>query len=118
MRARAAAPPACVIVARLAAAGRVRMSSENDNKALLQQLRIDRTEPVAPSAAPRRYWLIGATLAVLLLGSLWFTLGRSQALPVHVAAARPIPGGAAASASVLDATGYVTARREATVSAQ
>ena len=96
------------------------MSSENDNKALLQQLRIDRTESAAEASAPRRYGLIGAALAVLLvlLGALWFTFGRTQALPVHVAAARPIPGGAAASASVLDATGYVTARREATVSAQ
>ncbi len=95
------------------------MSSENDNKALLQQLRIDRTESAAEASAPRRYRLLGAALAVLLLlGSLWFTFGRTQALPVHVAAARPIPGGAAASASVLDATGYVTARREATVSAQ
>src|SRR4029077_5507689 len=37
---------------------------------------------------------------------------------VHVAATRAVPGGPSASASVLDATGYVTARREATVSAQ
>ncbi|HUL18024.1 MAG TPA: efflux RND transporter periplasmic adaptor subunit [Steroidobacteraceae bacterium] len=95
------------------------MSSENDNKALLQQLRIDRTASAADTGGPRRYWLIGSALALLLLlGLLWFTLARTQALPVHVAAARPIPGGAAASASVLDATGYVTARREATVSAQ
>src|SRR5580704_12633690 len=38
-------------------------------------------------------------------------------LPVHTALAQPIAGGAA-NASVLDATGYVTARRQATVSAQ
>jgi multidrug efflux pump subunit AcrA (membrane-fusion protein) len=95
------------------------MSSENDNKALLHQLRIDRTHSAADTSAPRRYWLLGAALALLvLLGALWFTLGRARALPVHVAATRAVPGGASASASVLDATGYVTARREATVSAQ
>ena len=36
---------------------------------------------------------------------------------MHTALAQPIAAGAA-GASVLDATGYVTARREATVSAQ
>src|SRR5205823_2319397 len=40
------------------------------------------------------------------------------ALPVRTVVAQPIASGGAASASVLDATGYVTARREATVSAQ
>ena len=95
------------------------MSSENDNKALLHQLRIDRTHSAADTSAPRRYLLLGTALALLvLLGALWFSLGRARALPVHVAATRAVPGGASASASVLDATGYVTARREATVSAQ
>jgi RND family efflux transporter MFP subunit len=95
------------------------MSSDNDNKALLQQLRIDRTEREPGTSPVRRYGLIGGALgALLLLGVLWWTFAGAKAVPVHVAAARPIPGGAAASASVLDATGYVTARREATVSAQ
>jgi RND family efflux transporter MFP subunit len=95
------------------------MSSETDNKALLQQLRIDRTQHEPPQSAARKYWLGGALVALAaLLGLGWFVFLRAAALPVHVAAARPMPGGAAASASVLDATGYVTARREATVSAQ
>jgi RND family efflux transporter MFP subunit len=38
-------------------------------------------------------------------------------VPVHTALAKPLPGGGSGG-SVLDATGYVTARREATVSAQ
>jgi RND family efflux transporter MFP subunit len=97
----------------------VRMSSEPDNKALLQQLRIDRTQSEPGTSSARRFWLIGAALAVLaLLGAGWIAFSGPQGRPVHVAAARPLPGGAAASASVLDATGYVTARREATVSAQ
>jgi RND family efflux transporter MFP subunit len=94
------------------------MSSDNDNKALLQQLRIDRTEGAPASSPVRRSWLIGGTLGVLvLLGVGWWVFAGAKALAVHVAAARPMPGGAA-GASVLDATGYVTARREATVSAQ
>jgi RND family efflux transporter MFP subunit len=95
------------------------MSSEADNKALLQQLRIDRTDR-EPTSPPTRRYVMVAALAVLvaLAALLWWLFGAPKPLAVHVAAARPIPGGAAASASVLDATGYVTARREATVSAQ
>jgi len=95
------------------------MSPEPDNKALLQQLRIDRTEREPESATGRGKWIIAAVVVLAALaaaGTFWFA--RSKALPVHVALARALPGGAAASASVLDATGYVTARREATVSAQ
>jgi RND family efflux transporter MFP subunit len=95
------------------------MSSEADNKALLQQLRIDRAEPEPGTSSARRYWLPGGALALLaLLGAGWFTFSGARGPAVHVAAARAFPGGAAPSASVLDATGYVTARREATVSAQ
>ncbi len=95
------------------------MSSEDDNKALLQQLRIDRTEPEPAGPPARRYVILGGLVALAVVaGLLWWTFGAARPVSVHVAAARPIPGGAAATASVLDATGYVTARREATVSAQ
>jgi RND family efflux transporter MFP subunit len=99
--------------------GLVRMSAETDNKALLQQLRIDRTESEPGSSSARRAWLLGGAVALLaIIGAGWFAFSGSRAAPVHIAAARALPGGAAAAASVLDATGYVTARREATVSAQ
>jgi RND family efflux transporter MFP subunit len=95
------------------------MSSEADNKALLQQLRIDRTESAPTSPPTRRPLIIGALIAFVALAALlWWLFGAAKQIPVHVAPARAMPGGAAASASVLDATGYVTARREATVSAQ
>src|SRR5271169_4357504 len=94
------------------------MSSANDNKALLQQLRIDRTDAEPGAPLWRRYWVIGAALVLLaLLGAGWFMRAAGKELPVHVAAARAMSGGAV-GASVRDATGYVTARREATVSAQ
>jgi RND family efflux transporter MFP subunit len=95
------------------------MSSETNKNALLGQLRIDRTgSEAAGNTGPRR-WILGGivVLAVLIVGGIWLSLSGSAALPVHTAMAQPITAGGA-SASVLDATGYVTARREATVSAQ
>jgi RND family efflux transporter MFP subunit len=94
------------------------MSPENDKKALLGQLRIDRDAPEEPRTG-RRQWLIGAALLllVLLAAAGWRLLAGRGPLPVQTASAQAL-GGASGSASVLDATGYVTARREATVSAQ
>lgn len=96
------------------------MSAEPDKKALLGQLRIDRgAEPTGP-ATGRRAWIIGGVVALIVLlgGGAWLALSARGALPVHTALAQPLAGGGGAGASVLDATGYVTARREATVSAQ
>lgn len=96
------------------------MSAEPDKKALLGQLRIDRgAEPTGP-ATGRRAWIIGGVVALIVLlgGGAWLALSARGALPVHTVLAQPLAGGGGAGASVLDATGYVTARREATVSAQ
>src|SRR5579863_5446077 len=95
------------------------MSPENDKRALLGQLRIDRSEPEPAAGAPRRRWLLGGVvaLAAALAGAAWLRLSHAGPPTVHTALAQPIAAGAA-GASVLDATGYVTARREATVSAQ
>ncbi len=95
------------------------MSPEPDNKALLAQLRIDRGAPEPESSPRSRLWLIAAGIAALLVIALvWWRAGTHAALPVQTQVARPAASGAGANASVLDATGYVTARREATVSAQ
>jgi RND family efflux transporter MFP subunit len=94
------------------------MSSEPDNKALLHQLRIDRSEPPANTGVSRRYWIIGAALLLAIIGAgAWWVLAGPRGVPVHTALARAVPG-VGTGGSVLDATGYVTARREATVSAQ
>jgi RND family efflux transporter MFP subunit len=93
------------------------MAAEPDKRALLGQLRIERGAPEsAPDGRRLRLWLAaGLVLAALTAGGAWLGL-RSPRLTVHTAPAQPVGGGA--NASVLDATGYVTARREATVSAQ
>jgi RND family efflux transporter MFP subunit len=90
----------------------------DDKSALLNQLRIDRAGAPAPSAARKR-WLAVAAVIVLLaaLGFWWAT--RPSAVPVHVVAPQPIAGdGAAAAGSILDASGYVVARRQATVASK
>jgi RND family efflux transporter MFP subunit len=96
------------------------MTSETDKKALLGQLRIDRGEPAASGGAGRRLWFIAAAggLAALVAAGAWYVLSARAAAPVRTALAQPSAATATDSASVLDATGYVTARREATVSAQ
>jgi RND family efflux transporter MFP subunit len=95
------------------------MASEPDNKALLGQLRIDRSEPVAQSTPKRHLWIIAAAVLVVAIAAFtWWRLSTHAALAVHTQPARALSGGSGANASVLDATGYVTARREATVSAQ
>ncbi|MBV8741839.1 MAG: efflux RND transporter periplasmic adaptor subunit [Sinobacteraceae bacterium] len=97
------------------------MSEQGDKVRLLSQLRIDREhrdpQGVATATPPR--WLGGVLLLlVILLGSAWAYFHFAQRpLEVHVASAQAT-GPSAASSSVLDATGYVTAQRRATVSAQ
>jgi RND family efflux transporter MFP subunit len=90
-----------------------------DKKTLLGQLRIDRGEPQASTPPARRIWPVA--VAVVLVAALgagaWLYLSGPGPLPVHTALAKPLAGGGSGG-SVLDATGYVTARREATVSAQ
>ena len=95
------------------------MTSETDKKALLGQLRIDRSEAPPSPGTRRRAWIVGGGVAftALVAVTAWFALGAHAAPVVHTVTAQAI-GGGAGGASVLDATGYVTARRQATVSAQ
>ncbi|HVN45204.1 MAG TPA: efflux RND transporter periplasmic adaptor subunit [Steroidobacteraceae bacterium] len=96
------------------------MTSETDKKALLGQLRIDRSEPPPSAWSGRRTVLIaaGVVLALLLALAAWLAVSAHAAVTVHTVLAQPIGAQAGGAASVLDATGYVTARRQATVSAQ
>ncbi|MBS0212140.1 MAG: efflux RND transporter periplasmic adaptor subunit [Proteobacteria bacterium] len=84
---------------------------------LLNELRIDRNAPPpGPSRAP---WIALGVVAVLGVAGFagWKLLHRADAPQVQVATVTAI-GKSGDAASVLDATGYVTARREATVSAK
>jgi len=101
----------------------------DDKSSLLQQLRIDRGDDTPPvrrgTRGPGSARLVVAILLVVLAiaaGVGWWQWQRSTAVPVQVAVARPLPSGpgarAATGASLLDASGYVVARREATVSSK
>jgi RND family efflux transporter MFP subunit len=94
------------------------MAAEPDKKALLGQLRIDREPEPQRSGPGPRTWIVGALLLlVVLAGATWLALAGRGGVAVHTATAQALAAGGGV-ASVLDATGYVTARREATVSAQ
>lgn len=89
----------------------------NTNADLLQSLKIDRS--AAPPPSPRKgLWIgLGVAGAVVLAAGAFFLL-RGKDVTVRTAEATAIGAAAAGSASVLDATGYVVARRMATVSAK
>lgn len=86
---------------------------------LLKQLKIDRG---ARAAAPGRGpwpWIAGlAVLGLLVLGGLWLRGGTSPAPAQVRTAIVQSAASAGGPAAVLEATGYVTARRIATVSAK
>ena len=91
----------------------------NDTRDLLKELRIDRTAPPR-DGVPRGAWIAGGIAAALLVAGLlgWWLSGRSSAPEVRTAQAVAIGGAGGSATSVLDATGYVVARRMATVSAK
>jgi len=81
----------------------------------LDALRIER-RPEQPSSA--RNWLVAAgVVALLLAGAAVWWLSRSSAVEVQTAVARET-GGNSGDRTVLNASGYVTARRQATVSSK
>jgi RND family efflux transporter MFP subunit len=89
------------------------------NADLLKELRIEKHQREAHGGGPGRWpWIIGGVLAVVVLAGLvgWWLTGP-RAIEVQTAPAQS-PASNAGAGAVLQATGYVTARRQATVSAQ
>jgi len=103
----------------LAAQPNMPPNGNTDKGALLNQLRIDRSVSEQPDETRRWPWIAGAVLVLILIGAgVWLFKSKPAAAAVHTVMAQPMTSGGPPSSSVLDATGYVTARREATVSAQ
>jgi len=87
----------------------------SDLKNDLAALRLERE----PDTQPRGRWVVWLVLAVLLLaagGGAWWWLSRER--PIEVETATVSSRQAGTQAAVLNATGYVTARRRATVSSK
>ncbi|MEJ1097338.1 MULTISPECIES: efflux RND transporter periplasmic adaptor subunit [unclassified Pseudoxanthomonas] len=90
----------------------------NTSADLLKELRIDRKAPAPEPKSGRSIWIVLAVVVVLLLAAgAWAIFGREKAIEVRTAPTVSLSSGGAA-ASVLDASGYVVARRMATVSAK
>jgi RND family efflux transporter MFP subunit len=83
---------------------------------LLKQLRIDRS-PARPARSRSRWLALAVAVLLALAVAAWFVLARPAAPTVRTAAAHAASQ-APGAASVLDASGFVTARRQATVSAK
>jgi RND family efflux transporter MFP subunit len=81
----------------------------------LAALHIDQN---ARATGSRRGMWIGLLILVVLVAAGWAWSTRAAAVPVKVAAVVAQSGGGAAPGAVLNASGYVTARRRATVSSK
>ena len=89
----------------------------SSTKPPLDELRIERSAEREPASKPWRA-VAAAVIIVLVLALLAFVRHlRSGAVEVHTAVARET-GGAGGDHTVLNASGYVTARRAATVSSK
>jgi len=85
---------------------------------LLEQLKIDRDED-EDSGRIWHWILIAVVIVALAGGGGWYFATAPRALPIRVAAAQGIATETpVARASALDASGYVIARRQATVSSK
>lgn len=96
----------------------------NTNADLLNSLKIDRNAPKRGGRNPddrRKWWIIGGVASVLVLTAIAYAVFGNRVTAVQtleVEAAQGSGGAAATPGAVLDASGYIVARRIATVSSQ
>ena len=94
-------------------------SSREDKSALLHQLKIDRAPELSEPSGSRLWLLVAAITAVVLIAGATFWWLQPSGVPIKVATAKGVENGTAArGASKLDASGYIVARRQATVSSK
>jgi len=91
--------------------------STPDTHDRLDDLRIDRSDDEPAERRWARWFTPLAFAIVLVVIAAWWTFGRDRGPVVEVTAPVEVAGGSGAI-SVLDASGYVVARRQATVSSK
>ncbi|MGO9948918.1 MAG: efflux RND transporter periplasmic adaptor subunit [Steroidobacteraceae bacterium] len=90
-----------------------------DKTALLNQLRIDRSEPPDSAGGHAKWWAAGIAVAIIAASGIWYLLRPTGVIvKATVAQAASTGGSASFGASLLDASGYIVARRRATVSSK
>jgi RND family efflux transporter MFP subunit len=90
----------------------------DERSSLLGQLRIDRADPV-DSGGRRWVWWGAAAAAVAVAAGSWFVAAARQGIRIEVTSAELVAADVAVGpGSILDASGYVVARRKATVSSK
>lgn len=90
-----------------------------DRATLLNQLRIDRSEPPS-SGGHGKWWATGIAVSIIAVSGIWYLM-RPTGVPITTAVAQAVTNGgsgAATGTSLLDASGYIVARRRATVSSK
>ncbi len=93
------------------------MTPDNDKTHLIHQLRIDRSEREETGTSPGRWGLLAGVAAAIIAAVAVLLFMRNSAIQVSEATAVAASASSAPTA-ILQATGYVTAEREATVSSQ
>ncbi|HEX4267907.1 MAG TPA: efflux RND transporter periplasmic adaptor subunit [Steroidobacteraceae bacterium] len=93
------------------------MSPDSDKAHLIHQLRIDRTERDDAAVGRRSWWLPAIIVVAVIAAAVAVLYNRTRVIEVSEATAVAASAGSA-PAAILQATGYVTAEREATVSSQ
>ena len=89
--------------------------SEREN--LLNSLKIDRTKDIPEDDSPIKLYLLG--LAILLVGLFWWLFSSDDELKeVTTFTVKSLQMSDSSATSILDASGYVVARRRATVSSK
>jgi RND family efflux transporter MFP subunit len=87
-----------------------------DQASLIEQLKIERSVQVTPRRAAL-WWCSALAIGILAAGAAAY-VGWPRTVPIRVAIAEPVSDAIAGPSSILDASGYVVARRQATVSAK
>jgi RND family efflux transporter MFP subunit len=91
-----------------------------DKSSLLNQLRIDRSHPTAVRKPAARRWIIAAAIVIASGSIIGWYFSRSAAAPIRTALAVSLKNESTSQrvTSLLDASGYIVARRRATVASK